>query len=33
MKKFLFLENVFLTQQICQVEWKSYLSDIKCIFD
>ena len=28
MKKFLFLENVFVMQQICQVEQKQYLSDI-----
>jgi len=33
MKKFLFLEKVILMQQICQAEWKSYLSDIKYNFD
>jgi len=32
MKKFLFLENVFVMQQICQVEQKQYLSDIISIF-
>ena len=33
MKKFLFLEDVISMQQICQAKQKSYLSDIKCIFD